>query len=123
MNNNSNNYGNQGQDNSYNNYGQGQGGFNNNQMGGMGGFNQPKPPIPFNNNFNANINHQNIMETIASGQKFVGDSKKIMEKMMTEHMKAIEKIQHLETINYSLESESSYLQHENLKMGEFLATS
>ena len=52
------------------------------QQGGMGGFNKPKPPIPFNSG-------ASLAETIAGGQKFVGSSKKIMDKMKAEHMKSV----------------------------------
>ena len=48
-------------------------------MGGMGGFNKPRPPIPFNSPQNG----KTISETIAEGQKFVGSSKIIMEKLKT----------------------------------------
>lgn len=43
-----------------------------------------------------------------------------MEKMKNEHIKAVEKIQHLETIKFSLDSEEGYLRNENARMSEFL---
>lgn len=70
-------------------------------MGGMGGFNKPRPPIPFTSPNNG----KSVAETIAEGQKFVGSSKNIMDKMKSEHLKSVEKIQTLETIKYSLASE------------------
>ena len=85
-------------------------------MGGMGGFNKPRPPIPFNNPNSG----KSVSETIADGQKFVGSSKGIMEKMKTEHLKSVEKIQTLETIKYSMASEEEYLRNENMNILEFL---
>jgi hypothetical protein len=38
-----------------------------------------QPPIPFNVK-------NNIVETIASGQKFAGNTKKILEKLNEEHL-------------------------------------
>lgn len=53
-------------------------------MGGMGGF-AKSPPIPFN----SNSNKQSVQETIASHQKMIGTSKKILGKMKQEHMGAV----------------------------------
>lgn len=66
--------------------------YNNNNYG-----NNPRPPIPFST---ANVN-----QSIANGQKFVGNSKKIIEKLKTQHLKCVDRNQHLETIKQSLESE------------------
>lgn len=92
-----------------------QGNQSNFNMGGMGGFNQPKPPIPFN--------QSGFTEVIAQGQKYVGESKKIMEKMKSEHFKAIEKIQHLQTIKESVESEEAHLSNQNVNMSKYLRVS
>ena len=54
-------------------------------MGGMGGFNKPRPPIPFNSGSSG----KSVSEVIAEGQKFVGSSKGIMEKMKNEHLKSV----------------------------------
>ncbi len=107
---------NSGFNNNYNNQGFNQGfnnqGFNN-MAGGFNNYQNPQPPIPFNNN-------QNVSQVIANGQKFVGQSKKIMQKMKNQHLKSVEKIQHLETIKISLDSEQNYLRVENSRMSEFL---
>lgn len=96
----------------FNNQGFNNQGFNNNNnFGGFSG--NPVPPIPFNNNVNVN-------QAIINSQKFVGESKKILEKMKSEHIKSVEKIQHLETIKFSLESEQTYLRNQNNRMFEFL---
>lgn len=58
-------------------------------MGGMGGFSKPPPPpIPFNSNQGYN-NQKSIQEVIANHQKFIGSSKKIIEKLKQEHIAAI----------------------------------
>ena len=72
-------YGNQGQ----NNQGYNQG-YNNQGMNNQGwnqGYNQPKPPIPFKT--------ANVTEIIASGQKYSGETRKILERMRNEHLKSI----------------------------------
>lgn len=80
----------------YNNQGFNSQGFNNmgynnqglnNGMGGFGGYQNPQPPIPFNN--------INVNQAIVNSQKYVGESKKIMDKLKTEHIKAVQKVQHL----------------------------
>lgn len=43
-----------------------------------------------------------------------------MEKLKTEHIKAVDKVQQLETIKFSLASEEEYLRKENMSMLEFL---
>lgn len=40
--------------------------------------------------------------------------------MKTEHIKAVDKVQQLETIKFSLASEEEYLRKENMSMLEFL---
>lgn len=81
-----NNYsGNQGYNNGgFSNQGYNSQGFNQREFSNnnYGGFNSnPQPPIPFNSG--------NINQTIASGQKFAGESKKIVEKLKKEHLKAV----------------------------------
>lgn len=89
-----NQYGNQG----FNQYGGNQNsnyGFvnlNNNNMA-----NKPRAPIPFSTT--------NVNQSIANGQQFVGTSKKIIEKLKSQHMKSVQKIQFLETVKFSLESQ------------------
>lgn len=56
-------------------------GFNN--VGGNAGYQNNQPPIPFNSG------NQNTHHVISNGQKFVGESKKIMEKLKSENAKAI----------------------------------
>jgi hypothetical protein len=68
--------------------GMGMGG-NNNYNNWNGGTNMNKPPIPFGS---TNVNRTcffSILETIANGQAFAGNSKKILEKIKSEHTKAL----------------------------------
>jgi predicted nucleic acid-binding protein len=62
----------------------------------------------------------NVNQVIGNAQSYVGESKKIMEKLKSAHIKAVEKIQYLETIKLSLDSEESYLRNENIRMAQFL---
>lgn len=75
----------------FNNQGFNNQGFNNqgffnqgfNNVGGNGAYQNNQPPIPFNSG------NQNIHHVISNGQKFVGESKKIMDKLKSENAKAI----------------------------------
>jgi hypothetical protein len=109
----------------FNNYVNGNGyNPNNYNMGQMGGFNNfnpnNKPPIPFNSN-NMNRNFCVMSEIIANGQKFSGESKKVLEKLKAEHTKALESVQTLDILRYSIQSEENFLRKENVEMNNFLS--
>ena len=122
-------YGNNNVNSGYMNYMQGGGFGNQNYQAVQMGQNNPnhafnqmnnKPPIPFST---GNVNRIFFItsEIIANGQKFAGTSKQTLEKLKAEHIKALDSVQALDILRYSIQSEESYLRRENVEMSNFLS--
>lgn len=72
-------------------------------MGGMG----------FNNGSSNQSNNDCYIDVVAAAQQYVGKSKIILDKLKAKHEIALVKIQLMDVIKYSIESEENYLRKEN----------